>query len=596
MRFTDRHLRSRPGTSIALTLVALLVVVAAAGARLEGPPKLKPIGGLTASKDATVKVGKTTVSLPFGGPKTTTVNQTYPLYSGETIQTTNSGVAWFKVSVGAGSKQKTLFCTILADGPDPGILTVAPNPNVVLKVQTGDLECATSAKGGQKTIMVQTVTLTTVDPVFRIVSGKKKVVVTLRSGAATVTGKDRKQGVVVGLTAMKGKQKVETVTIPVGGNPTQPTTVAAPPTAATKALEQKVPAPKPDTKPPVTTLTSVPANPSGQTQVPFTFSSDPGTLFSCSLNGLPYHACTSGQPQPVGPGQNTFSVEATDPAGNPGPPASYTWYTERSPSAPIVFMSDRTGRYELYTIDPDGTNLTPLTTTSGNFDPAWSPDGKKIAFESDRNQPKGAEIYVLTLADKSIQRLTTNPANDRTPKWSPDGKFIVFASDRNGGKYQIYRMAADGSSGNKPTQLTSGAENSDPSWSTDGKSIAFESTRDGNNEIYVMSADGSHETRLTKNTFGDFNPSWSPNGEQIVFESDRNRNNEIYLMDANGMNQQRLTFNKARDSNPTFSPDGSRIAWSSNRAGPVDIWVAALKGNGPTRLVFGGKHNLAPSW
>jgi Tol biopolymer transport system component len=437
-----------------------------------------------------------------------------------------------------------------------------------------------------------------VDPVFSIVSSKKKVVVTLRSGAATVTGKDPKKGVVVGLTASKGKQKVQVVTIPVGGNPSEPKLVATPTTPINPmiaALESKVSKPKPDTKPPVTTLTVRPENPSARTEFPFEFSSDRGALFSCSLNGAPYHACTSGQKVLVGPGLNTFSVEATDPAGNTGPQQSYTWYTERSPSAPIVFMSDRTGKYLLYTINPDGTNLTPLTTASG-FDPAWSPDGKKIAFESDRDQPKGSEIYVLTLADGSTQRLTTNPANDRTPKWSPDGKFIVFASDRSGGKYQIYKMAADGSSGNKPTQLTSGAENSDPSWSTDGTSIAFESTRDGNNEIYVMSADGTHETRLTKNAFGDFNPSWSPDGKQIVFESDRNRNSEIYLMDANGMNQQRLTFNKARDSNPTFSPDGSRIAWSSNRAGPVDIWVAALKGNGPKRLAFGGKNNLAPSW
>ena len=97
--------------------------------------------------------------------------------------------------------------------------------------------------------------------------------------------------------------------------------------------------------------------------------------------------------------------------------------------------------------------------------------------------------------------------------------------------------------------------------------IAFCSNRDSNNEIYVMNADGSNQTRMTNNPAIDNGPSFSRDGSKIAFFSDRDGNQEIYVMNADGSNQTRLTNNPAIDYYPSFSPDGSKIAFVSNRDG-----------------------------
>jgi dipeptidyl aminopeptidase/acylaminoacyl peptidase len=144
------------------------------------------------------------------------------------------------------------------------------------------------------------------------------------------------------------------------------------------------------------------------------------------------------------------------------------------------------------------------------------------------------EIYV------DAKNLTNNAATDTTPAWSPDGSKIAFVSNRSGA-FNIWVMNADGS---EPTQLTnqSGAD-AEPAWSPDGSKIVFSSQRDSaSGEIYVMNADGSSPTRLTQNTAIDRTPAWSPDSSQIVFRSSINGNG-LYLMNADGSNLTRLTSN-----------------------------------------------------
>ena len=108
-------------------------------------------------------------------------------------------------------------------------------------------------------------------------------------------------------------------------------------------------------------------------------------------------------------------------------------------------------------------------------------------------------------------RLTDNPGLDADPAWSPDGTKIAFASFRDGNQ-EVYVMDADGSN---PTRLTDNpASDIVPAWSPDGTKIAFASRRDGNPEVYVMDADGSNPTRLTDNPTFDGVPAWSPDGTQ----------------------------------------------------------------------------------
>ena len=194
-------------------------------------------------------------------------------------------------------------------------------------------------------------------------------------------------------------------------------------------------------------------------------------------------------------------------------------------------------------------------------------DGSKIAFVSDRdsNNPDtmgNIEIYVMNADGSGQTRLTSGSAINCCPSWSPDGTKIALSSVRDDDvsrSLEIYVMNADGSN---RTRLTNNWYNDwHPSWSSDGTKIAFSSARDGNHDIYVMNADGSNRTRLTDNSAIDLNPSWSPDGSMIAFSSDRDGKmgrwtvpNEIYVMNADGSNQTRLTNNPADDTEPSWSP------------------------------------------
>ena len=244
----------------------------------------------------------------------------------------------------------------------------------------------------------------------------------------------------------------------------------------------------------------------------------------------------------------------------------------------IAFMSDRDGHvpkgdvlptFEIYLMDADGGNQQNLTNDpNSDLSPSWSPDGKRIAFVSYRDGKVHAihgwptsEIYVMDADGGNPQNLTNNSDDDFHPAWSPDGKRIAFTSYKDGhfiGEFEItseiYLMDADGGNQQK---LTENRKNDfSPSWSPDGKRIVFESDRKGdfiNFEIYVMDADGGNQQRFTENRVDDWSPSWSSDGKRIAFSSDGdNKQADIYVMDADGGNQQKITNHPRDDGSPAW--------------------------------------------
>jgi hypothetical protein len=150
-------------------------------------------------------------------------------------------------------------------------------------------------------------------------------------------------------------------------------------------------------------------------------------------------------------------------------------------------------------MNANGSGQTRLTVNPGfdNRDPAWSPDGQRIAFTSARDG--NSEIYVMKADGSAQTRLTTDPARDFSAAWSPDGTRIAFASARTGA-HDVYVMNADGSGQTRLT--TDPASDFNPAWSPDGAKIAYESTTtfgDGGGEVLLMNADGSGRTNLTNN-------------------------------------------------------------------------------------------------
>ncbi len=248
-----------------------------------------------------------------------------------------------------------------------------------------------------------------------------------------------------------------------------------------------------------------------------------------------------------------------------------------SPPHRIVFVSDRNGNLEIYSMnDEDGSNQTRLTSDTA-YDNMPFPSRKAgIVFVSGRDGNR--EIYVMNDAGANQTQLTvTDNVGNAWPAWSPDKTRIVFSSDRDGGYGEIYTMNA--TDGSDLVQLTNNSTgDTHPAWSSTDK-IAFTSIRDGGyGEIYTMNADGTNQTRLTNNPAADNFPAWSPDGTKIAFASDRDGDFEIYVMNADSTNLTQLTSNSAWDWQPQWGPDGTRIAFSSNRDGNWEIYAMSPDG------------------
>lgn len=231
----------------------------------------------------------------------------------------------------------------------------------------------------------------------------------------------------------------------------------------------------------------------------------------------------------------------------------------------------------IHTINLDGTNPQRVMDESrSEFVPFWSPDGSRIAFtmkHSGGYEMKGShnighhhevdkrnlEIYTVNTDGKDMQRVTQNDAIDGGTSWSPDGEKIAFQSNRDG-NFEIYTIQADGSD---PKRITNhSADDRHAEWSPDGARLAFQSNRNGNTDIYTIKVDGSDLQRVTTNESYDGNPAWSPDGSRIAFTTDRNGNKQIYTVKPDGSDLQQVTATSKEARSPAWSPDGSRIAFA----------------------------------
>ena len=242
----------------------------------------------------------------------------------------------------------------------------------------------------------------------------------------------------------------------------------------------------------------------------------------------------------------------------------------------IAFTSTRDGNSEIYVMDGDGRNQRRVTVNpTDDGDPAWSPDGTKIAFVSNRN--KGyIQIWVIDADGKNPIRLTDGSV-DANPDWSPDGKLIAYDTNRDQNDPDksprvIFVMDSDGQ--NKRQLVEERGWSTHPSWSPDGKMIAFVSDRHGQiDQIHVMGADGQNQRRITDDLENKRMPSWSPDGRRIAYVV----NHRLYVMDSDGENRRKLT-RILGDDHPTWSPDSDTIAFQSwGRDGDFGIYTIDVR-------------------
>jgi TolB protein len=245
---------------------------------------------------------------------------------------------------------------------------------------------------------------------------------------------------------------------------------------------------------------------------------------------------------------------------------------------------------ELVLADPDGTRRRPLAAGQAfGYLPAWSPDGARLAFIAQAGGGAAtAELAVVDADGGHLRRLTANAAQEYGASWAPDGRRLAFGS-RQDGTWRVYVLDADGAEGADPRPVAGTEQGNAPAWSPDGRTIAFTSDRTGNDNIYVVAAAGGAARRLTTGPRHHDNAVWSPDGRRLAFNSDRDGGaNDLFVMDADGGNLRNLTRTPdLAEVVAAWSPDGQRLVVAAHPLRRAGLWPVPVLRAGGVGLLAG---------
>jgi Tol biopolymer transport system component len=286
------------------------------------------------------------------------------------------------------------------------------------------------------------------------------------------------------------------------------------------------------------------------------------------------------------------------------------------PAAPIsngriAFSGFDGTSWDIYSVEPDGSGLTELTHLSDQVaeDPAWSPDGERIAYVVVGNGGGGrSDVWVMDAGGSDPRRLTEGPGSSWSPTWSPDGSRIAYAHSAPGRADQIWVMGADGSNAraftyrDPPECVRDGS----PAWSPDGDRIGFVRVSGAGAivpvSVMVWPVEGSdpkpEDVSLEGATWA-LDLAWSPDGSKLAFARSTSNGGSIglWVMDADGSKQRSLT-EVASAQSPAWSPDGRQIAFAGHGPGTDHdtLFVMDADGSGAQEIRGLPVEALSPSW
>jgi Tol biopolymer transport system component len=270
----------------------------------------------------------------------------------------------------------------------------------------------------------------------------------------------------------------------------------------------------------------------------------------------------------------------------------------------LAFMrQDAAGFWQVWVSNADLSGAKQLTHEAANSGwPVWSPDGQKIAFDTDRGDADPGDdiaindVFTMNADRSSVQNVTGSQGVSGDPGWSPDGSSITFESDRGAypDKQGIYVIRPDGTHLRRITTLPADAtEDHAPRFSPDGRRIVFtrfNGDQDfGNSALFSVDLGGRHVRQLTSFTIGAGDADWSPDGTRIVFEASPNATSrgDVYVIRANGKQPRNLTRNPPTNgsADPVWAPDGTKILFLQGiaQAGDFVLGLATMNPDGTNR-------------